>query len=53
MTLWMAGGLIEFTATGKGKVYLRGRRTYILSGDEGTWSPMGEILPLDTSTETQ
>jgi hypothetical protein len=46
MTVWMAGGLIEFTASGTGKVYLRGRGTYVLNGHEGEWSPMGELLQL-------
>jgi hypothetical protein len=46
MTVWMVGGLIEFTASGTGKVYLRGRGTYVLNGHEGAWSPMGEVLQL-------
>ena len=46
MTVWMAGGLIEFTASGTGKVYLRGRGTYVLNGHAGAWNPMGEVLQL-------
>jgi len=46
MTVWMAGGLIEFTASGTGKVYLRGRGTYELNGQGGEWDPMGEVLQL-------
>lgn len=53
MTVWMAGGLIEFTASGTGKVYLRGRGTYVLNGDEGAWSPMGELLQLPAAAPVE
>jgi len=53
MTVWMAGGLIEFTASGTGKVYLRGRGTYVLNGHEGTWNPMGELLRLPVAEPPQ
>jgi hypothetical protein len=53
MTIWMAGGLIEFTASGQGKVYLRGRGTYVLNGHEGAWNPMGELLQLPAAEPPQ
>ena len=54
MNVWMTGGSIEFTASGTGKVYLRGRGTYALNGHEGAWSSAGDTLPLnDSSTESQ
>jgi hypothetical protein len=51
MTIWMVGGVIEFTASGAGRVYLRGRGTYEINGSQGVWSSMGEILPLVAATE--
>jgi hypothetical protein len=51
MTIWMVGGVIEFTASGAGKVYLRGRGTYEINGRQGVWSSTGEILPLEAATE--
>jgi hypothetical protein len=53
MTVWMVGGLIEFTASGTGKVYLRGRGTYVLNGHEGAWSPMGEVLQLPVAAPVE
>jgi hypothetical protein len=53
MTVWIAGGVIEFTASGTGKVYLRGRGTYVLNGHEGAWSPMGEVLQLPAAAPVQ
>jgi hypothetical protein len=53
MIVWMAGGLIEFTASGTGKMYLRGRGTYVLNGQEGTWSPMGELLQLPAAAPVE
>jgi hypothetical protein len=53
MTVWMAGGLIEFTASGTGKVYLRGRGTYNLNGHEGAWNPMGELLQLPAAAPVE
>jgi hypothetical protein len=53
MTVWMAGGLIEFTASGTGKVYLRGRGTYVLNGHEGAWNPMGELLQLPAAAPVE
>jgi hypothetical protein len=53
MTIWMAGGLIEFTASGTGKVYLRGRGTYELNGHAGAWNPMGETLRLPAAQPPQ
>lgn len=48
MTVWMRGGLIEFTASGTGWVYLRGHGRYKVNGHEGSWSPTGEILRMET-----
>ena len=53
MTVWMAGGVIEFTASGTGKVYLRGHGTCVLNGHEGPWSPMGEVLRLPAAEPPQ
>jgi hypothetical protein len=53
MTVWMAGGLIEFTASGTGKVYLRGRGTYELNGHEGEWNPMGQVLQLPVAASAE
>jgi hypothetical protein len=53
MTVWMAGGLIEFTASGTGKVYLRGLGTYVLNGHEGAWNPMGELLQLPAAAPVE
>jgi hypothetical protein len=53
MTVWMVGGLIEFTASGTGKVYLRGRGTYVLNGHEGAWSPLGEVLQLPVAAPVE
>jgi len=53
MTVWMAGGVIEFTASGTGKVYLRGHGTCVLNGHEGAWSPMGEVLRLPAAEPPQ
>ncbi len=53
ITVWMAGGIIEFTATGTGRVYLRGRGSYEVNGHEGLWSPAGEILTLDAAQQAQ
>ncbi len=53
MTVWMAGGLIEFTASGTGKVYLRGRGSYELNGQEGEWDPMGEVLQLPAAAPVE
>ena len=47
------GGLIEFTASATGKVYLRGRGTYELNGHEGEWNPMGEVLPIPVAAPVE
>ena len=52
MTIWMVGGVIEFTASGAGRVYLRGRGTYEINGCQGVWSGAGETLPLEVATES-
>jgi hypothetical protein len=53
ITVWMTGGVIEFTASGTGKVYLRGRGRYEVNGHEGLWSPGGEVLRLDAERQAQ
>ncbi len=53
ITVWLVGGIIEFTATGTGKVYLRGRGSYEAHGQEGQWSQDGEILTLEAALQTQ
>ena len=53
ITVWMTGGMIEFTASGTGKVYLRGRGRYEVNGHEGLWSPGGEVLRLDAAQQAQ
>ena len=53
ITVWMTGGLIEFTASGTGRVYLRGHGTYEINGQEGLWSPTGEVLRLDAVQQVQ
>jgi hypothetical protein len=53
VTVWMAGGLIEFTASGTGKVYLQGHGSYEINGHQGAWSPTGEVLRLDAATQLQ
>jgi hypothetical protein len=53
ITVWMAGGLIEFTASGTGKVYLRGRGSYELNGHKGEWDPMGEVLQLPAAAPVE
>ena len=53
VTVWMAGGLIEFTASGTGRVYLQGHGSYEINGHQGIWSPMGEVLRLDAAWQVQ
>ncbi len=53
ITVWMIGGLIEFTASGTGRVYLRGHGRYEVNGNEGFWSPTGEILTLEAIQQAQ
>lgn len=53
MTVWMTGCMIEFTASGTGRVYLRGHGRYEINGRESFWSPMGEVLSLDAVQQTQ
>lgn len=53
IAVWMTGGLIEFTASGTGRVYLRGRGRYEINGQEGFWSPTGEVISLDAVAVTQ
>lgn len=48
ITVWMSGGLIQFTASGTGRVYLQGRGRYRINGGEGSWSLTGEPLSLET-----
>jgi hypothetical protein len=47
MTVWVAGGLIDFTAKGTGTVYLRGRGAYVLNHRAGEWSSTGSTLGLE------
>ncbi len=53
MTVWMTGGLVEFTASGTGRVYLRGHGRYEINGQEGFWSPTGQILSLETTQQAR
>lgn len=53
ITVWMTGGLIEFTATGTGRVYLKGHGRYEINGHEAFWRPTGEILSLETVEQAQ
>jgi hypothetical protein len=43
----MVGGLIDFTATGRGVVFLKGEGWYRLGDREGRWFPRGQELRLD------
>jgi hypothetical protein len=47
MTVSIRGGLIEFTATGTGKVFLKGYGRYEVNHHQGFWSPSGETLILE------
>jgi hypothetical protein len=53
MNVWMRGGLIEFTASGTGWLYLRGHGRYEVNGHEGSWGPTGELLSLDAIQQAQ
>ena len=53
MTVWMRGGLIEFTASGTGWVYLRGHGKYETSGHKGFWRPTGEILSMENVQQAE
>ena len=46
LAVWMMGKSVEFTATGTGWVYLQGRGTYTINGEDGEWTARGEHLPL-------
>jgi hypothetical protein len=46
MTVCMAGGLIEFSASGTVWAYLRGHGRYEANGHGGFWNPTSEILDL-------
>jgi hypothetical protein len=52
MTVSMRGGLIEFTATGTGKVFLKGHGKYDLNHHQGFWGPAGETLILEPVEES-
>ena len=41
MTVEMAGGIIEFKATGTGTVFLQGRGRYWVAGQACDWTPAG------------
>jgi len=49
----MTGGVIAFTASGTGKVYLRGHGRYEVNAQEGSRSPDGEVLRLDAAQQAQ
>ena len=53
IAVWMTGGLIEFAASGTGRVYLSGDGSYEINGHEGFWSPIGEVIGLDAVPVTQ
>jgi len=53
ITVWMTGGLIEFTASGTGWVYLRGHGRYEIDGHEGLWSPTGEVLRMEAVQQAE
>ncbi|MFQ6013933.1 MAG: hypothetical protein ACE5NP_00640 [Anaerolineae bacterium] len=46
LTVRMKGGRIEFTATGTGWVYLKGRGTYEIGDRSGRWSANGTLIRL-------
>ncbi|GAB4565436.1 MAG: hypothetical protein Kow0047_16070 [Anaerolineae bacterium] len=55
LRIQMTGGVIDFTATGKGVVYLKGDGYYKLGDREGRWPLRGHRFPLGTrepATET-
>ena len=52
LTVSMRGGLIEFTATGTGTVFLRGYGRYEVNHHQGFWSPSGETLILGPEEES-
>ncbi len=41
MTIRIAGGLINLTASGSGSAWLRGEGTYTTNNSSGTWTPRG------------
>lgn len=47
MTVRMIGKKIEFTAQGKGTVYLRGRGIYETHGRTGDWAPDGFTIEVE------
>jgi len=51
MTVSMRGGVFEFTATGSGTVYLKGRGRYVVNHHGGSWSSAGETLTLEPAEE--
>ena len=53
ITVWMTGGLIEFTAAGTGRVYLQGRGKYRVNGVEGFWSLTEETLSMENLEQSQ
>ncbi|HEY65091.1 MAG TPA: D-alanine--poly(phosphoribitol) ligase [Caldilineae bacterium] len=46
MTVRMAGGLIDFKATGRGFVFLKGEGWYRIGDQEGRWHPRGRRFRL-------
>jgi len=47
LTVRMLGGIIEFTAAGKGSLFLKGTGHYRLNGQPGVWPRDGIWLELD------
>jgi len=51
MTVRMVGGLIDFKATGRGFVFLKGEGWYRIGDQEGRWPPRGQRFRLGTPPE--
>jgi len=49
LAVTMAGGLIEFAASGTGTVFLQGRGHYWLNGEPGDWSLTGITIDIAAS----
>jgi hypothetical protein len=46
LTVWMCGGMLEFTAEGTGWVFMRGRGTYEIDAETYDWSADGARVAL-------
>lgn len=49
----MLGGMIEFTAQGRGWVFLKGRGRYRANGQWGQWTTEGARVEIDMTADTK